>query len=142
MKKTILKVLSSMLVLVMVVTALVIPNANTNAATAGDKLYLKPNSNWTQGNARFAAYFFGAGDKWVDCTASSAGDGIYEVTIPAGGYTSIIFVRMNPDTSANNWNNGVKWNQTSDLSIPSGDKTLYTVADGTWDKGAGTWSTK
>ena len=47
---------------------------------------------------------------------------------------------MNPSTTANNWNN--KWNQTADLVIPTDGKNLYTVAEGAWDKGAGTWSTK
>lgn len=105
-------------------------------------LYLKPNSNWKVDNARFAAYFFGNGDKWVSMTDSD-GDGIYEVNIPEGydyGSGNVIFCRMNPNTTANNWNN--KWNQTADLAIPKDGTNLYTVKDGTWDKGGGTWSTK
>lgn len=105
-------------------------------------VYLKPNSNWTQSNARFAAYFFGGttGEKWVSMTA--VGDGTYEVHLPEGyDYgCNIIFCRMNPSTTANNWNN--KWNQTSDLKTPTDGKNLYTVKAGTWDKGGGTWSTK
>ena len=106
-------------------------------------LYLKPNSNWTQANARFAAYFFGGtpGEKWVSMVDSDS-DGIYEVNIPEGyDYgCNVIFCRMNPGTIANNWNN--KWNQTADLKAPTDGKNLYTVKDGTWDKGGGTWSTK
>ncbi len=105
-------------------------------------VYLKPNSNWTQSNARFAAYFFGGstGEKWVSMTAM--GDGTYEVHLPEGyDYgCNIIFCRMNPSTTANNWNN--KWNQTSDLKTPTDGKNLYTVKAGTWDKGGGTWSVK
>jgi hypothetical protein len=105
-------------------------------------VYLKPNSNWTQSNARFAAYFFGAttGEKWVSMT--SVGDGTYEVHLPEGyDYgCNIIFCRMNPSTTANNWNN--KWNQTSDLKTPTDGKNLYTIAAGTWDKGGGSWSVK
>ena len=105
-------------------------------------VYLKPNSNWTQSNARFAAYFFGGstGEKWVSMTA--VGDGTYEVHLPEGyDYgCNIIFCRMNPSTTANNWNN--KWNQTSDLKTPTDGKNLYTVAANTWDKGGGTWSVK
>lgn len=105
-------------------------------------VYLKPNSNWTQSNARFAAYFFGGttGEKWVSMTA--CGDGTYEVHLPEGyDYgCNIIFCRMNPATTANNWNN--KWNQTADLKTPTDGKNLYTVAAGTWDKGGGTWSVK
>lgn len=105
------------------------------------KLYLKPNSNWKQSNARFAAYFFGNGDKWVSMTDADK-DGIYELNIPEGyDYgCNVIFCRMNPSTSANNWNN--KWNQTSDLKAPTDGKNLYTVKEGTWDKGGGTWSVK
>ena len=66
-------------------------------------VYLKPNSNWTQSNARFAAYFFGGstGEKWVSMTA--VGDGTYEVHLPEGyDYgCNIIFCRMNPSTTAN-----------------------------------------
>ena len=102
-------------------------------------LYLAPNNNWKSDGARFAAYFFGAGEAWVGMTDSDA-DGIYEVNIPVGGYTSVIFCRMNPGAAANNWNN--KWNQTSDLVIPTDGTNLYTIAEGAWDKGNGTWSVK
>lgn len=105
-------------------------------------VYLKPNSNWTQDSARFAAYFFGGtpGEVWVSMTA--VGDGTYQVNIPTGyDYgCSIIFCRMNPSTTANNWNN--KWNQTADLTTPTDGKNLYTVKAGTWDRGGGTWSVK
>ena len=106
-------------------------------------VYLKPNSNWTQSNARFAAYFWGGttGEKWVSMTASDT-TGVYEVHLPEGyDYgCNIIFCRMNPSTTANNWNN--KWNQTSDLKTPTNGNNLYTVKDGTWDKGGGSWSVK
>ena len=101
-------------------------------------LYLKPNANWKKDNARFAAYFFGAGEKWVSMTDSDK-DGIYEVEAPAG-YPNVIFCRMSPSATANNWNN--KWNQTADLKAPTDGKTLYTVKEGTWDNGGGTWSAK
>ena len=105
-------------------------------------LYLKPNANWKVDNARFAAYFFGGtpAEVWVSMTA--VGDGIYQVNLPEGyDYgCNVIFCRMNPNTTANNWNN--KWNQTSDLKAPTDGKNLYTVKDGTWDKGGGEWSVK
>lgn len=101
----------------------------------GITLYLKPNSNWTQSNARFAVYTWDGGDKWFNLT--SAGDGYYTVTLPAG-ISNIIFCRMNPSTTANNWNN--KWNQTADLKVQTNGNNCYTVAAGAWDKGGGTWS--
>ena len=106
-------------------------------------IYLKPNSNWKQSNARFAIYVWGgtAGEKWVSMTDADK-DGIYEAHIPEGyDYgCNIIFCRMNPSTTANNWNN--KWNQSSDLKTPTDGNNLYTVKAGTWDKGGGTWSKK
>lgn len=104
-------------------------------------VYLKPNNNWKEANARFAAYFWNnSGNVWVSMTA--CGDGTYEVHLPEGyDYgCNVIFCRMNPGTTANNWNN--KWNQTSDLTTPTDGKNLYTVTEGTWDKGGGTWSVK
>ena len=100
-------------------------------------LYLTPNSNWTQANARFAAYFFGNGEKWSSMTDSD-GDGIYEVAVPSG-YPNVIFCRMNPSASANNWNN--KWNQTGDLTIPTDGKNLFTIPNGSWNGATTTWST-
>lgn len=106
-------------------------------------LYLKPNSNWKQSNARFAAYFFNnAGNAWVSMVDSDS-DGIYEVNIPEG-YTfgdNVIFCRMNPSSTANNWNN--KWNQTADLKIPTDGKNLFTIPGITWDNATNSnWSVK
>ena len=107
---------------------------------AGDEstVYLVPNSNWKADNARFAVYYWnGAGvSGWTDTVDN--GEGYYEATIPAG-YTNIIFCRMNPNAAANSWDN--KWNQTSDLTVPTDGTNCYTVAEGTWDQGGGTWST-
>ena len=105
---------------------------------AATTLYVQPNNNWNEAGARFAAYFFGNGDTWVSCTPVEGADGIYEVEVPAG-YTSVIFCRMNPNNTANSWDN--KWNQTSDLAIPTDGTNLYTIEAGTWDNGNGKWST-
>ena len=107
-------------------------------AADGTTLYLVPNSNWKQSNARFAIYYWNASgtNSWVSMTDSD-GDGIYEAVVPAG-YENIIFCRMNPNTSANNWNN--KWNQTADLKVPTDGTNCYTVKAGTWDNGGGAWS--
>ena len=102
-------------------------------------LYLKPNSNWTQAGARFAAYFFGNGETWVDMTKES--DGTYKVKKPTSKtYPNVIFCRMNPSATANNWNN--KWNQTGDLKVPTDGTNLFTIPNGSWDGATASWSTK
>ena len=108
-----------------------------------DYLFLKPNTNWNQGGARFAAYFFGNGEIWVNMKDVD-GDGTYEVRKPtAKKYPNVIFCRMNPSSTTNGWTQDTqKWNQTGDLVIPTNSNNLYTVKEGTWDKGGGTWSKK
>ena len=133
MKKT-CKILLALLV---VMTLMVGMFAVTASAAAPTTLYLTPSANWKESNARFAAYFFGNGEKWVSMTDADK-DGVYEVAVPAG-FPNVIFCRMNPNESANNWTN--KWNQTADLVIPTTGPNHYTVKEGTWDKGGGTWST-
>ena len=111
-------------------------------------IYLTPNSNWKVDNARFAAYFWKKSgntttdEKWVSMTAVAGETDLYRCELPEGyDYgCNIIFCRMNPSTTANNWNEGVKWNQTSDLTTPTNGNNRYTVKAGTWDKGGGTWS--
>ncbi len=95
-------------------------------------LYLKPNSNWLQAGARFAACFLGEPQIWLSMDAA-VGTEYYECRIPEGR-TQVIFCRMDPKTSDNNWNN--KWNQTGDLNIPADGKNLYSVPDTWWDTSA------
>lgn len=101
-------------------------------------LYLRPSSNWKKDNARFAIYMFGNGDGWTSMTSVSGETDLYQGTID-DKYPKVIFCRMNPATTENNWNQGVKWNQTGDLTL--GTENMYTIAEGTWDYGNGTWST-
>ena len=138
--KTIHRLLSLVLCLCMVLTLLPMIPMEAEAAAA-KTLYLKPNSNWTQANARFAAYFFNNStgkNTWAGMTDSDK-DGIYEVTVPDGDWPNVIFCRMNPNTTANNWNNGTMWNQTADLTVPTNSNNCYVVKSGTWNKGGGSW---
>ena len=107
---------------------------NVKLAEVGD-LYLKPGTNWKKDGARFAAYFFGNGEKWVDMTDTD-NDGIYVVNKPTG-FSKVIFCRMKPKT-ANDWSN--KWNQSGDLTIPTNGNNLFTVANSSWDGATTTWS--
>lgn len=104
------------------------------------KLYLKPNANWMADGARFSAYLWGNGVTavWYDMTLVEGETDIYEFTLPEG-YENIIFCRMNPGTTANDWNN--KWNQTGDLKVPTDGKNLFTLAASVWDGATTTWDT-
>lgn len=104
-----------------------------------NKLYFKPCAKWNESSPRYAAYFYGNGEKWVSMTKSANGD-FYEVA-KQSGYPNVIFCRMNPSASANNWTN--KWNQTADLTVPTDGNNLYTypeITGSAWDKLSGTWS--
>ena len=97
------------------------------------KLYFKPNANWNSDGARFAAYFFNdeqSTSTWSDLTLN--GD-YYEVDIPAN-YPSVIFCRMDPGATENNWDN--KWNQTGNLNCgPTSYQAVYELAeDAPWDQ--------
>ena len=106
--------------------------------TGGEVLYLKPNSEWASANARFAIYVYGSGEAWESMVPVEGADGIYQVTVPSGNWTNVIFCRMNPATTDNNWNN--KWNQSGDL-VYDGVNNLCTIKNGQWDCGMNvTWS--
>ena len=100
--------------------------------TGGEILFLKPNTNWTQSNARFAAYFFGTGNTWasMENVKEDTGNTVYKVTVPSGSWTNVIFCRMNPSATANNWDN--KWNQTGDLTY-DGTKNCFLKSTSGWD---------
>lgn len=103
-------------------------------------LYLTVAPAWKSDEARFAAYFFGNGDKWLSMTEVTGQANMYTCAIPSG-YTDVIFCRMDGDKAANNWNN--KWNQTVDLKLSDGNH--FTITN-PWDdskekKATGSWST-
>lgn len=105
-------------------------------------LYLVPNSNWTQDSPKFSAYYFGGTvttGTFTDFLTSADGTH-YEATVPDGAAT-VIFVRHNPTLTSPEWGNGKSWNQTNDLTIPTDGTNCYTVADGAWSNGDGSWST-
>ena len=108
------------------------PDAETTETAK--TLYLKPSSNWKEGNARFAANFYKVGGSvWVDLEPV---DGTYYSCTVPDGYSKVIFCRMAPDTN-NDWNN--KWNQTADLNVPVAVFDCLTLTEGEWDQDTGTW---
>ena len=119
------------------------------------KVYLKPNGNWKTDNARFAAYFYVSSNdsqnKWMSMELTNI-EGVYSCDIPTEyegekDYNHVIFCRMNPSTTDNNWDNC--WNQTNNLQLfstdaESYDKNCYTIDEGQWgnkeNKATGYWS--
>ena len=115
-------------------------------------LSLVPNDNWNQilnGHApRFAVYAFGgsAEARWFDLTQKGA-QNLYELqNFNIGTYPTVIFCRMdgNVDKLDNNWDN--RANQTNNLVINGElgptiiNYNKYTIADGAWSNGDGSWS--
>lgn len=93
--------------------------------------------HWEVDGARFAIYYWNdSTQNWADLYLAEGESAIYTTTIP-GGYSNVIFCRMNP-AGDNNWNN--KWNQTTDLTIPTNGNNLFTVNNNAWDSATGTWS--
>lgn len=97
------------------------------------EFYLVPNSNWLKDNARFAVYAFSetGGTKvetWVDMTAVEGTTGVYQATINESSYNTIIFCRMNPSETKNNWD--ATWTQTGNLLLAdAGDKNCYIIEE-------------
>lgn len=103
--------------------------------------YLKPNSNWTQGNAWFAAYYFDnstSQNGWVKMTAVANDPGVYTAEID-DKYPTVIFCRMNPASSALSWDS--KWDQTVDLTVKGKAENCCAINDGQWNNANVTWST-
>ena len=120
---------------------LLLGSSSAWAATGGEILFLKPGKNWKTDNARFAMYVFNnstSKNAWVSMTKVEGETDLYYAVVPSGTWPNVIFCRMNPSATANNWNN--KWNQTADLSF--GSNNLFTVGDNVWNTPSATWSTK
>ncbi len=133
MKKNYKRIGSVLLVLAMLLACM----PAVFAAEGDVTIYLKPSAKWADGSPRYAVYYFnGSSNGWVDMSAS--GDGLYSANVPAGN--TIIICRMDPNAPENNWGN--KWNQTGDLTLPSGGNNCFYAPD-TWN-GAGNenWGSK
>ena len=114
------------------------PSAIVSDTTRGSvTLYFKPNANWSQGDARFAAYVYDVESAWVDLTELESNAGYYSAVFP-DIYTGILFCRMNPAKPENDWTN--VWQQTVDLIIPTDGNNCLSHAEGSWNGGSGTWS--
>ena len=108
-------------------------------------VYLKPNTEWKQSDARFAIHYWHDGQPagWVDMTDAGCNRDYFVATIPAG-YTNFLFARMDPSNTENKWDADIDWNKTGDLTIPTDGKNLFTLptsGDQVWNGATGTWGT-
>ncbi len=108
-------------------------------------VYLKPNTEWKQSDARFAIHYWHDGQPagWVDMTDVGCNRDYFVATIPAG-YTNFLFARMDPSNTENKWEAGIDWNKTGDLTIPTDGKNLFTLptsGNQVWNGATGTWGT-
>lgn len=112
----------------------------TITIAANNTVYLRPNSNWLQANARFAVYYWddASNTDWADMTPTSDCEKVYVAQIPAN-YTNIIFCRMNPSTTENSFTDGVRWNQTGDLTVTKNG--LYELTENSDNWSDGLWTT-
>ena len=118
------------------------PETATDYSNQPATIYFRPSTSWKTDNARFEVWFFagkdGAQDKFVTMTDTDK-DGMYEVANDKN-YAKVIFVRMNPAGTENDWNS--KWNQTGDIEIPNvanNLNTCYAFWTNNIDNTAGTW---
>ena len=135
------KILVALLVLMSILMSLAVVAIPASAAplASGKTLYLKPSDNWKEASAWFTAWFFegNGADQMVKMTDTN-GDGIYEVTIPSGGYKKVIFVRKDPANTGVDWNGN--WGQTANLTIPesTSNKICYNVIN--WNASGSGWT--
>ena len=111
---------------------------NMGTVNGSKTLYLKPNDNWKSAQAWFAVYLFDNDTKekeWVKM--EKVDDTVYKAEVPSK-HPNVIFCRMNSANSESlSWDN--TWNQTNDLNFDA-TNNCYTVTEGAWSKGDGTWS--
>ena len=108
-------------------------------------VYLKPNENWKQADARFAIHYWHDGQPagWVDMTDAGCNRDYFVGVIPAG-YTNFLFARMDPNNLENKWDAEIDWNKTGDLTVPTDGKNLFTLpstGDAAWNGATTTWGT-
>lgn len=105
-------------------------------------LYLQLNNAWKTPNARYAAYVWTDGKDpiWFDLSQEDGDVYRVELTAEAASWSNIIFAKMKPNTTGNNWDNHDA--QTEDLKIqPQSANTDCFKITGNQSEGKaiGTW---
>lgn len=105
-------------------------------------LYLQINNDWKTSNARYAAYVWtdGKDPMWFDLSQEDGDVYRVELTAEAKSWSNVIFVKMNPNTTDNEWKYSDA--QTADLTIPaqSDNTDCFKITGNQGDgKAIGTW---
>ena len=108
----------------------------TVSVTISNKyIFFEPSTKWKEADARFAVYSYdNNGNKWTDM--QKVNDNLYYV-YKSDLKNTIIFVRMNPSSSDNNWDND--WAQTGDLTITNNNNKCKMTDTSGWGNGV-SWS--
>ena len=113
MKKTLLLILVSLW-------------AITTYGTDVKAVYLHPNSGWKSDGAKFGVYYWNSeSNGFSSLMTLDDVSGYYITDIPSSA-TSVIFIRLASTATKPSFDNGVKWNQTQDLSLESGNLCTIT----------------
>ncbi|MGN0504284.1 MAG: InlB B-repeat-containing protein [Ruminococcus sp.] len=101
-------------------------------------------SHWDTGGAQFGVHVWKSGGGSDQILMTKVSGTIYSCEVDTSKYTSIIFVRLDTNATAENIKNGgiwtYKWNQTADQTIPTDSKNKFTVTSGAWEGAGGSWS--
>lgn len=133
---------SVILAVMMMVSTMLVGMVTSYAADfpTNKVIYFKAGDTDKDG-ARFACYFFGNGETWLDMTLVDSTNKVYKVTTPSDkSYTNIIICRMNGTSTKNNWDN--RWNQSDNLSY-DGTNNCYQFSSyvDNSNKFNGSWTT-
>ena len=108
----------------------------------GEVLYLTPHNTWNSDGARYSMYVYGSGgNNWASMTKVEGETNLWVGTVPSGDWTNVIFCRMNPKVTTNDWSSSFWGGQTQNL-VYDGKNNWFTVdsSKDAWNKPAGSWS--
>ncbi len=89
-------------------------------------VYLFPGANWLKDNAKFGVYYWeGVDNGFSPLMTYDETNDLYKTFIP-NGITNVIFIRLAANATAPSFEDGVKWNQTQDLSLNDGNMCVIT----------------
>jgi hypothetical protein len=94
-------------------------------------IYLKVSEDWAKDNARFAVFAFDKQESptvtdWIDMAKVEGETDVYQAAIDPAKHKWVLFGRMNPEKTENNFDEGTRWNQTKDLMLLE-DKDMFSI---------------